>query len=58
MPRLIAVVDHTVEVEYGQFVLQEIPMARNALTLPVPAGSWIAMGRRARTVEPRREPDL
>jgi hypothetical protein len=44
MPRLIAAVDDTVEVEYGQFVLQEIPMTRNALMLPVPAGPWIAIG--------------
>ncbi|WIV61372.1 hypothetical protein [Amycolatopsis nalaikhensis] len=44
MSRLIAAIDDTVEVEYGQFVLQEVSMSRNALGLPVPTGSWTAVG--------------
>lgn len=36
MPRLIAAIDDTVDVEYGQFALQELPMTRNALTSPSP----------------------
>lgn len=44
MPRLITAIDDTVDVEYGQFVLQELPMTRNALTLSVPTGSWTAVG--------------
>ncbi|MET9002285.1 hypothetical protein [Amycolatopsis sp. Hca4] len=41
---LIAAVDDTVDVEYGQFVLQELAMTRSPLTLPVPAGAWTAVG--------------
>lgn len=44
MPRLITAIDDTVDVEYGQFVLQEVPMTRNALTLAAPAGRWTAVG--------------
>ncbi|WIV52928.1 hypothetical protein [Amycolatopsis nalaikhensis] len=44
MSRLIAAIDDTVEVEYGQFVLQEVSMNRNSLALPVPTGSWTAVG--------------
>lgn len=44
MSRLITAVDDTVEVEYGQFVLQEVPMARSPLALPVPTGPWTAVG--------------
>ena len=44
MPRLIAAVDDTVDVEYGQFVLQELSMTRSPLTLSVPTGSWTAVG--------------
>ncbi|WP_103352193.1 hypothetical protein [Amycolatopsis sp. CA-128772] len=44
MPTLVTAIDDTVEVEYGQFLVQEIPMTRNVLTLPVPRGDWFAVG--------------
>ncbi|GLY34184.1 hypothetical protein Amsp01_002080 [Amycolatopsis sp. NBRC 101858] len=44
MPRLITAVEDTVDVEYGQFVLQELPLVRNALSLSPPAGPWIGVG--------------
>ncbi|WP_372672691.1 hypothetical protein [Amycolatopsis kentuckyensis] len=44
MSRLITAIDDTVDVEFGQFALQELPMTRNALTLAVPAGPWTAVG--------------
>ncbi|MEU0790686.1 hypothetical protein ABZ342_11510 [Amycolatopsis sp. NPDC005961] len=44
MPTLAAAIDDRIEVEYGQFLLQEIPMTRTALTLPVPRGDWLAVG--------------
>ncbi|WP_410585985.1 hypothetical protein [Amycolatopsis sp. lyj-23] len=44
MANLLTAVEDTVDVEYGQFVLQEIPMTRSALALPVPGGDWLAAG--------------
>ncbi|VVJ17212.1 Uncharacterised protein [Amycolatopsis camponoti] len=44
MPTLVAAIDDRIEVEYGQFLLQEIPMTRTALNLPVPRGDWLAVG--------------
>ncbi|MEU0534938.1 hypothetical protein [Amycolatopsis tolypomycina] len=44
MPNLLTAIVDRVDVEYGQFVLQEIPMTRNALEVPVPAGDWLAAG--------------
>ena len=44
MPGLLHALDDTVDVEYGQFVVQEVSMLRNPLALPVPAGEWHAAG--------------
>jgi hypothetical protein len=44
MPRLLHALDDTIVVEYSQFVVQEDSALRNPLTLPVPAGEWIAVG--------------
>jgi len=44
MPHLVTAIDDTVDVEYGQFVLQEVPMTRSPLALPVPTGPWLAAG--------------
>jgi hypothetical protein len=44
MPSVLHTLDDTVEVEYGQFVVQEVSMLRNPLTLPVPSGEWLAAG--------------
>jgi len=41
---LLGDLDDTVEVEYGQFVVQEISMLRSPLALPVPTGEWVAVG--------------
>jgi hypothetical protein len=44
MPSLLHALDDTVEVEYGQFVVQETSMLRSPLALPVPTGEWVAVG--------------
>jgi hypothetical protein len=44
MPALLTAIDDSIDVEYGQFVVQEIPMTRNALNVPVPGGDWLAVG--------------
>ena len=44
MPSLLQALDDTVEVEYSQFVVQEVSMLRNPLTLTVPAGEWVVVG--------------
>jgi hypothetical protein len=44
MPELLAAIDSTITVEYGQFVLQEVSMARNALTVGEPSGDWLVVG--------------
>jgi len=44
MPNLVAALEDTIMVEYGQFVVQEISMLRSPLALPDPAGDWVAVG--------------
>ena len=44
MPTLVTAIDDSIEVEYGQFLVQEIPMTRSVLNLPEPTGDWLAVG--------------
>ncbi|MEV4599856.1 hypothetical protein AB0K15_20960 [Amycolatopsis sp. NPDC049253] len=44
MPQLLGAIDSSITVEYGQFVLQEIPMSRNALGVGEPRGDWLVLG--------------
>ncbi|MEU4672615.1 hypothetical protein AB0F91_32720 [Amycolatopsis sp. NPDC023774] len=44
MSQLLAAIDSSITVEYGQFVLQEIPMSRTALTVGEPRGDWLVLG--------------
>jgi hypothetical protein len=44
MPNLLGALEDTVVVEYGQFVVQEVSMARSPLALPDPVGGWVAVG--------------
>lgn len=44
MPTLVTAIDDSVDVEYGQFLVQEIPMGRSPLSLDVPTGDWLAVG--------------
>jgi hypothetical protein len=44
MPSLLHSLDDTIGVEFGQFVVQEISMSRSPLSLPAPAGEWLAVG--------------
>lgn len=44
MPNLVAALDDTVVVEYGQFIVQEVNMLRSPLALPDPIGEWVAVG--------------
>ena len=44
MPNLLTAIDDRIEVEYGQFLLQEDSMTRSPLELPVPGGDWLAAG--------------
>lgn len=44
MPDLVAALEDTVVVEYGQFIVQEVSMLRSPLELPDPVGDWVAVG--------------
>jgi hypothetical protein len=44
MPSLLHALDDTIEVEYGQFLVQEVCMHRSPLVLPAPTGEWVAIG--------------
>lgn len=45
MPSLLHALDDTIVVEYGQFIVQEVSMARTPLTLPATTGQWVAVGK-------------
>lgn len=44
MTNLLAALEDTIVVEYGQFVVQEVSMLRSPLVLPDATGDWIAVG--------------
>jgi hypothetical protein len=44
MPELLEAIDDSIVVEYGQFVVQESSMMRQAGALPVPGAPWVAVG--------------
>ncbi|GLW90363.1 hypothetical protein [Actinokineospora globicatena] len=44
MSNLLGELDDTVDVEYGQFTVQEVSTMRHALAVGIPVGPWTAVG--------------
>lgn len=45
VPNLLHALDDTIDVEYSQFLVQEVCMFRSPLALPGPTGEWVAIGK-------------